>query len=393
MSTKNAVVISDTHRETEMEKLELGWVTEEISFYKNSDYKWVRELAIEYEIYFDKEFRRFFTESWGGEMPEFDFRKIFLFSIDTLYNIITINDFYLEGDGYTPDPHPEINLLYLTKKKELHLNKEKAERLFIRITMPFRIFEKNINKQLLRYYSAELENRNLNQDNQLIKTNLAKIESRYETSEKNLKILAGDMQKEKRESIEGMIRAYIKTCEFFDTGDPKIPDLAVISGVAGRLWKTVFSNTGFLYANSLALTSKRKQSKEKRELWLEAFQKNETRLKNALSDASKKAEYSSNVNYDNPEAESKQQKIKAEDIKAGEGSKKTKSYEIKKCGNCGTEIKFGTECSKCKKEFPTIKPSNLKRTKKAIESEERVKKAIEELKAKKLNETPSSSKE
>jgi hypothetical protein len=153
-----------------MESLE--WVNEQLSFYRNNDYKWVRELTTLYEQYFDKNFRQNLSTA---DFRENDLRQIFLFSLDTLYMVISQDDNYFGtgemtfGQTFNYLSHPAMN-------SENSLNKEKIQKLFIKVTLPFRIFEMNIIENRLQYFKLKHDKANLN------KTTKQKIEQRKSTT-------------------------------------------------------------------------------------------------------------------------------------------------------------------------------------------------------------------
>ncbi len=51
-----------------------------------------------------------------------------------------------------------------------------------------------------------------------------------------------DIQEQARRSIDGMVKSYIDACEYFETDDPKKPQLSELSKIPERIWKSFLSN-------------------------------------------------------------------------------------------------------------------------------------------------------
>lgn len=150
-----------------MENLE--WVNQELAFYRTNEFKWVRELTKYFETYFDKEFRGSLVYT---TFEENDLRLILLFSLRNLYKIVSQEDYYVEVDEQNIGQIFH-SLQNPTRDREISINKEKAQRLFISVTLPFRIYEMKIsetfrdffklldNHSKLKKINTELENQKI----------------------------------------------------------------------------------------------------------------------------------------------------------------------------------------------------------------------------------------
>ncbi len=105
-------------------------INERLSFYRNSDYRWVRELTTEFEKYFDKEFREFLSHKNLGGMTEAELKEIFLFSLNTLYRTISSDEYCLG------DVDEKLSIFYYThysqhpaRDEQISLNKKKVREL------------------------------------------------------------------------------------------------------------------------------------------------------------------------------------------------------------------------------------------------------------------------
>ena len=362
-----------------MESLE--WVNKGISSYRNSEYKWVRELTSEFEIYFDKNFREYFGDL---KFKEPEIRGIFFYSLYTLRNIIHSYEYYV-GDIQDYFTIPLLSQPHPGTKKDLPLNKEKAERLFIMVTMPFRIFERNSSKHLQNFLKEMIVTQKLDQKKRSLETELAKLEGKYETSENYFNKLAEDMQKDRRESIDRMPLTYIDACERYTTDKPTLTQLAYISGVPEEVWKKALANPIFLLYLLEKLKEKWKQAKEKEEFWRGAYNVIDVKYLEVTKRLKfKTSQLSAERDYDKSEGGSKQGKIKAEGIKADKAIGTPQKDEIKKCEICGDETKFGNLCKDCNEAFKVKKSDKLQtKTKIEIEKAEQIKNTIEKFTKKK----------
>jgi hypothetical protein len=140
----------------------LNSINEQLSFYRNSEYKWVRELTTSYERYFDENFRDFLTFS---EFSEFEIRQIFLYSLNTLYTILSDNNYY----WYTDSPKKFNDFLFMSNhpasNKEESYNNEKVGKLFDFITLPIRIQNLRITKLKQDFYKQVSDNINAKEAN------------------------------------------------------------------------------------------------------------------------------------------------------------------------------------------------------------------------------------
>ncbi len=360
----------------------LEWVNEQLSYYRNSDYKWERELITEFEKYFDREFSEFLSHKNLCGMDEGEKKEIFYHSLRILFNIIHSYEYYVgdEKDTLVLYFH---SMQHPATKKDLPLNKEKAEKLFIMVTMPFRNFEKNIYKHLINYAKSKVDIQHLNQDKQFLDAEVVRLESTNQTRQEDYNKLVEDIQKERRESINRMPFTYIDACEYYNTDKPTLSQLEYISAIPEKVWGKALANPIFLLFLLEKLKEKWAQAKEKREFWWGAYNV----IDNKHSEVKKRLKYKtsqlSETDYEQIEKGSKQQKIKAAEIKADKEIGIPHQDAIKNCEICGDEIRYGNLCRDCNEAFK-VKGDDKSQAKTKIEKEndERIQKAIDDMKAK-----------
>ncbi len=154
-------------------------INERLSFYRNSDYRWVRELTTEFEKYFDKEFREFLSHKNLGGMTEAELKEIFLFSLNTLYRTISSDEYCLG------DVDEKLSIFYYThysqhpaRDEQISLNKKKVRELFDQVTMPWLSFEINILKHLQNYNKARVDIQELDKTKKSLEIKKEHLEQR-----------------------------------------------------------------------------------------------------------------------------------------------------------------------------------------------------------------------
>lgn len=165
-------------------------VNKYISSYKNSQYKWVRELTESFEEYFDKKFRESLSHKYLANMQEADLKLLFLIGLDILHNIISSDSSYL-GNLESSTPFGFIE--EIARYHERPLDKEKAKKLFEQVTMPWEIFKMNIERHRVEYLllkSSEQQNdkelQKLEIRNQSLNSALRNLKGEYENKDRTI---------------------------------------------------------------------------------------------------------------------------------------------------------------------------------------------------------------
>lgn len=341
-----------------MQILEL--VNKNISFYRNNDYKWVRELTTSFEEYFDNKFREFLSSEYSANMQEVKLRQLFLSTLRNLYDIIEAGN-YFEQDGESFDSAFSRYLVYSNhpaSNKESIIDKGKMKKLFDQVTMPWLIFEMNFykhsqryNKLMLNYSKSRIDTRKLDQDKQSLEIAIAKLEGIIETKEIDSDKLDEDKQAEIIKSIKHMTKSYIETCNSFQTSTPTNSELSKISGVEKGFWVHQRINDLFLKSltNDLMHNYRQAKTKEKKDFWWDAVEFVDKRFEFTKDGYDfKKAGISENIDYKNTVAQSVGKK-RAHSQTMLKKTAKTHhpKKEIKNCDKCGKEISEGYRCEDC----------------------------------------------
>lgn len=329
----------------------LNSLNEQLSFYRNSEYKWVRELTTSFEKYFDKEHRAFLE---FANFTESQINAILSYLLDTLHRLLSINDFYWYDESTKALNDLLYKFIHPSYQKDLTYNKERVEGLFNLVTMPFLLYEVNISNNLQKYYKLKLDTDKLNELNRQSEIREEKLQSNIAIYQKALEI----KNEAARKSINKMAQSYIETCESFNTYKPTNPMLEKISSVEERFWKKQLANEIFLSFLLDELNKKCNQAKElkkknfnkkaKKDFWSKAFDYIATRIdfKTDKDKFKRKYSYDVNVDYENRMAKSKGKRITAQEIIRSKQSP-IEPQEEKSCNICGNPIEVGNLCKDC----------------------------------------------
>jgi len=274
-------------------------INSRLAFYKNSEFRWVRELYIEFESCFDEKLR---------PVLEIDFlenekRKLFLILLDHLYRILSLNDYYWYKDYTESYQNYFHNERHPSNKTDKLFIKERVKILFDIILYPYYLFCLKIGKKNIDYYR--------------LKSDKVELEKAKEQVDKMNELLKGekeillkvnyDRQESNRKEIGNMSKSYIKACETFMTEKPTQKMLNELSGISKDIWKKQFSNSAFLFVLLKEIDKKRNLAyKDKIPFWIGAYSYIEKKFSNALQDKKvKKTTYNDDVDYNRESGKNK----------------------------------------------------------------------------------------
>jgi len=268
------------------------WVNKELSYYRNNELKWVRELTQYYEEYFDKEFRE---DLILLNFQEVDLKYVFVSTLNTLYKIISQDSIYV-GSGEVTFFNLIHSIQNPAQSKEISLNKEKIQNLFFSVTFPFRTFGYRHSITFSNLIKSVVDISNLKKSN----IKLEREKEIYQANVELLKDVMKDEKEEQRKKIDNMAQSFIIACESYKTDKPTLKMLSELSTISKDIWKHQLSNPSFLVVLLNEIKKKINQAGkvEKGEFWKGVFSVVERKFRNANKDSKvKKIEYKDGFNY------------------------------------------------------------------------------------------------
>lgn len=328
------------------------WVNKELSYYRNNELKWVRELTQYYEEYFDKEFRE---DLILLNFQEVDLKYVFVSTLNTLYKIISQDSIYV-GSGEVTFFNLIHSIQNPAQSKEISLNKEKIQNLFFSVTFPFRTFGYRHSITFSNLIKSVVDISNLKKSN----IKLEREKEIYQANVELLKDVMKDEKEEQRKKIENMAQSYIEACEKFRKFNPSNLQLSEISGLTERLWREQKRNKYFLKYLMSEIQKKynltNKKNEVGREFWKKAIDYINTKIQ-FISDPDgfkfklhQIIELKDQTQIDNRFAKSKSKKIKG--IQSQNKDMGSVEDEVAECFVCGEPIESGNLCNDCEKDFP-----------------------------------------
>ena len=314
--------------------------------YKNSDYKWQRELASEFEKYFDEKLR----SSLQIDFPENEIREIFLMLLDQLHRILSLNDYYWYEDFTTSFQNYFHNIGHPSNSKGTLFLKERIQELFDIIGFSYYPFLIKIGQKNIDYYELKSDRIKLKLAKEQVEKMNENLKGQNEAYEKALE----DKQEKEKKKIDNMINYYIQTCDSFKTYKPTNPMLEKISGVEERFWKKSRANELFLTQLLVVLKTQHNQAKVKGKIdfWWNAVEYVNKKI-DFISDPERfKTKYSLNEAKDySPRFATSVGKKRQANQTMRENIIDESKNELK-CRICGELIDRGKLCEDCQKEYP-----------------------------------------
>lgn len=201
---------------------------------------------------------------------------------------------------------------------------------------------------LLNHSTLSIEN--LNKLNNNLDKQIAELNGQIKVFKKALE----DDREKVKKMIDSMAESYIETCRKYKTYKPRNWQLANISGVDERTWKTQKNNEIFLKHFLLVeLIKIFNNAKKKRPFWQKAIDFVNTKIDFIGNPDKFKLKYGYDEKIDSEfKTGSKTDKVRAAEIKQKQND--VDRFELQ-CIICGEAIENGELCEGCLEEFPIRK--------------------------------------
>jgi hypothetical protein len=234
-----------------------------LDFFKNSKHKWVKELYIEFESYFNKYYQP--TLDYLNFTEE-DEKTLLLASLQNLS--LTIS-YYKDLERKEKSINNPVAVLYWStndyKKKELTLDKSKVFLLFVSLTRTWDNFINRILNEKILYWESK-EDISKRKEVLNIAFKFGKIGT---VKRKQLENVLKNKREEEVKVIDNLISSYISVCDTVIYDKPTISVLQKFSGIDRDIWDYYFSKPTFLIKlmDEINLKIKRVRKKEKKKYW------------------------------------------------------------------------------------------------------------------------------
>lgn len=245
-----------------------------LDFYKNSKYRWVKELYTEFESYFNNYYQP--TLNYLNFTEE-DEKTLLLASLQNLY--LTISSAKAFDKKEKSINNPVAVLDWSTnpdRKKELILDKFKVFILFVSLTRTWDNFINRILTEKIHFWESK-EDVSKRKEVLNISFKFGQIET---VKRKQLESVLKNKREEEEKVIDNLISLFISVCDTVIYDKPTISMLQKFSGINKDVWNYYFYKPTFLIhlMDEINLKIKKVRKKEKKKYWKDIFQEVQQRF-------------------------------------------------------------------------------------------------------------------